>query len=498
MVNDKLVRDLELDGHAITQDGVPYFGGGGAAPSDDPPEDIGVAADEGTSSLYSRGDHVHGLDDYVVTAAKIADATITNGKLRDSTALSVIGRAGATSGAPGDIAAAANGQYLQRNGNAVAFAGIAAADLPAATDSVQGALSPADKTKLDALPATSVGTTRSVIAGTGLTGGGDLSADRTFNVAGHADGSIVANANDIQVGVLATDAQHGARGGGTQHADVVAAGAAGFMTGADKTKLDGLPSAAVATTRQVIAGAGLTGGGALTADVTLDVAANADGSIVVAANDIKVGILATDAQHGTRAGGSLHANVIASGAAGFMSGTDKARLDALKSGGLVHIETKLALAAAVTTLTFNTGISDSLTTGRYLLMGRFRNATVGSVSYKVTFNGGTNVSRGLRIFGSGGATYNEDNSTNLLSMATTRFGFFSAHMWLKRDASTATTRQIWTEETVTASAGTTFIARRGLEWDGGTTEVTSIEVTADTASGIGILSELSLFYFANA
>jgi hypothetical protein len=79
---------------------------------------------------------------------------------------------------------------------------------------------------------------RTLTAGAGLTGGGDLTADRTFDVVAHADGSITVNANDIQVGVLATDAQHGVRGGGTQHAAVIPAGASGFMTGADKSKLD--------------------------------------------------------------------------------------------------------------------------------------------------------------------------------------------------------------------------------------------------------------------
>lgn len=158
--------------------------------------------------------------------------------------------------------------------------------------------------------------TRVLTAGTGLTGGGDLSADRTFNVVANADGSIVANANDIQVGVLATDAQHGVRGGGTQHS--VATGAAnGFMSAADKTKLDGLPSTAPPTTRTITAGAGLTGGGDLSADRTIDVAANADGSIIVNANDIQVGILATDVQHGNRGGGSLHSITSLAGGAGF-------------------------------------------------------------------------------------------------------------------------------------------------------------------------------------
>lgn len=78
-----------------------------------------------------------------------------------------------------------------------------------------------------------------LVAGTGLTKTGAV-----VNAVANADGSIVANADDIQVGVLATDAQHGARGGGTQHADAVAGGADGFMTGADKTKLDGIEAGA--------------------------------------------------------------------------------------------------------------------------------------------------------------------------------------------------------------------------------------------------------------
>ncbi len=92
-----------------------------------------------------------------------------------------------------------------------------------------------------------------MIAGTGLTGGGTLAADRTFNVVANADGSIVSNANDIQVGILASDSQHGVRGGGTQHAVAIAAGAAGFMSGADKTKLDGITSGAAVASVAVTA-----------------------------------------------------------------------------------------------------------------------------------------------------------------------------------------------------------------------------------------------------
>ena len=57
------------------------------------------------------------------------------------------------------------------------------------------------------------------------------------------------DATDLTSGILPAlrfnDTAHGNRGGGALHADVVAAGADGFMTGADKTKLDGLPSAPI-------------------------------------------------------------------------------------------------------------------------------------------------------------------------------------------------------------------------------------------------------------
>lgn len=90
------------------------------------------------------------------------------------------------------------------------------------------------------------GTVTSVTAGTGMTQTGTSTINPTLNVIANADGSIVANANDIQVGVI-SDTQHGNRGGGALHANVVAAGAAGFMTGADKTKLDGIEALADVT-----------------------------------------------------------------------------------------------------------------------------------------------------------------------------------------------------------------------------------------------------------
>lgn len=157
-----------------------------------------------------------------------------------------------------------------------------------------------------------------LVAGNGLSFAGP-----TLNVNAHADGSIISAADDIRVGVLATDAQHGNRGGGALHANAVSGGAAGFMSGTDKQRADALWG------RTLTAGAGLTGTGDLSANRTFAVGANADGSILVNADDVQVGVLATDAQHGVRGGGTQHAVAVASGAAGFMSGADKAKLDGL-------------------------------------------------------------------------------------------------------------------------------------------------------------------------
>jgi len=212
-------------------------------------------------------------------------------------------------------------------------------------------------------------------------GAGLLRTDHTLDVVAHADGSIIVGTDSVQVGVLATDTQHGTRGGGTQHATVIAAGAAGFMSGADKTKLDGIsPGADVTTVALAAATAPLSvnsqritnlgaplaptdaarvqdlidatvvaGAGLVRAGTTLNVVADADASIVVAADSLKIGVLATDAQHGTRGGGTQHATVTTT-TPGFASAADKTKLDGISAGADV---TTVALAAASAPVSVN-------------------------------------------------------------------------------------------------------------------------------------------------
>ena len=65
-----------------------------------------------------------------VHTADLDNAAVTDAKLRDSLAQSVIGRSAGTNGVPADIQASADGRYLARAGGVLVFQVIPAADLP--------------------------------------------------------------------------------------------------------------------------------------------------------------------------------------------------------------------------------------------------------------------------------------------------------------------------------------------------------------------------------
>ena len=113
-----------------------------------------------------------------------------------------------------------------------------------------------------------VDTSRTITAGNGLSGGGDLSSDVTVNV-GNTDDSIVVGADGIKV-----DTQNSLTSTSTTKPLSAAQGKALQDNKAEKT-------------RNIVAGAGLIGGGDLSADRTINIA-NADDSLVVAADSVKV------------------------------------------------------------------------------------------------------------------------------------------------------------------------------------------------------------------
>ncbi len=130
------------------------------------------------------------------------------------------------------------------------------------------------------------------------------------------------------------------------HTNAVAAGAAGFMSGADKTKLDGVAAGANVTGAnppQAHAASHVTGGSDVIATVVASGAAGlmsgadkakldgvAAGADVTAAN-------APQAHAASHVGGGSDAiaTAVASGAAGLLSGADKAKLDGIAAGANV-------------------------------------------------------------------------------------------------------------------------------------------------------------------
>lgn len=134
--------------------------------------------------------------------------------------------------------------------------------------------------------------TRKIDTGNGLVGGGDLSVDRTHVVVAGPDGSIVVGPAGVGVGVLATDAQHGTRGGGTQHA-LATPLLAGFMSPGDKSKLDGVsPGAGLLQDYQFGRNVQVPGSGTLVlygpGDTTAPLRMNRNGTLTGASIQVNV------------------------------------------------------------------------------------------------------------------------------------------------------------------------------------------------------------------
>ena len=129
--------------------------------------------------------------------------------------------------------------------------------------------------------AAKVPTTRLVTAGTALTGGGALSTDVTLNVdlapSGGGSATQAVSATDSRLSNARTPTNHAGTHGSAGSDPIPAGGLAQSQVANLVTDL----AQRVPLTRQVIAGTGLTGGGDLTANVTLSCDFAASGSATV-------------------------------------------------------------------------------------------------------------------------------------------------------------------------------------------------------------------------
>ena len=109
----------------------------------------------------------------------------------------------------------------------------------------------------DLLQVTGVPTTRKVLAGTGMTGGGSLAADVTLSIANGGVGTVQLANSGVTAGTY----------GNAGTIPVVTVDATGRITGVSSVAVS--VSGYVPISRQIIAGAGLEGGGNLNSNVTL-------------------------------------------------------------------------------------------------------------------------------------------------------------------------------------------------------------------------------------
>jgi hypothetical protein len=215
-----------------------------------------------------------------------------------------------------------------------------------ATISAPGYMSGADKTKLDGISAGAVAYNHPTGDGnTHLPAGGITGDFIKWDSLGTGSWTGITNSDVSGLGTSAVLDMGTATGtvaaGDHGHATVVAAGASGFMTGADKTKLDSMEANANNYTHPTGNGnIHVPAGGIIGNFIKWDSLGTGSWSGITN-NDVSglgnSATLDTGTTAGTVAAGDHgHSTVVAAGASGFMTGADKTKLDGIAEGATVY------------------------------------------------------------------------------------------------------------------------------------------------------------------
>lgn len=214
------------------------------------------------------------------------------------------------------------------------------------------------------------GAVTSVTAGTGLTGGnitssGTIAAD--FAASGSATANKVVEATDSRLSNARTPTTHGSSHGVSGSDPIPADGIAQSQVASLTTDL----AAKVPTTRQVIAGDGLLGGGALSTNVSLEVLFGAVANTVCEGNDARLTNSRTP---------DVHASTHATGGSDVLT---------LGQSQITNLTTDLAARAlGATTMTAGTG----LTGGGDLTANRTFSVAYGTTSTTATVGNDSRLS----------------------------------------------------------------------------------------------------------
>lgn len=342
----------------------------------------------------------------------VATAGITYAKFQDITARSLVGRAANSSGVGAAIAGGGAGTYANDNATSLAFRAI--------TDIIQnlnisGDISPAQITadQNDYNP-TSLSTSTVLRL--------DLDAARAITgIAGGADGRVLILYNISAFTLTLTDASASSSAanrfdfGASVALATKQAAAIQYDSTSSRWRLLARPVAFTPanSTISLTAGAGMTGGGDLSANRTFNVVANADGTIVVNADDIQVGtLIAANVPSAL----ITYAKIQNLGALAVMgrsanSGGVGADIQATAASGAV-------LRESGSTIGFGTVVaaglaSDSVTTVK-ILDANVTYAKIQNVGARSIFGRSANSAGvGADIAGGGGATFLSDDASTL-------------------------------------------------------------------------------------
>lgn len=331
---------------------------------------VATTSGEGSASDLARSDHSHQSDTAPEDTTKAAAVTGTSGEPARADHKHDI-----STGAAVELAEAnaeGNATSLARSNHTHDHGDRSGGSLhAAATTGANGFMSSTDKTKLDAAENLSEIDAKESCR---VRAQGDLDLDSGETI----DGIALDNGDRVLVDQQGTGSEDGiwivnTAGAWTRSADMPTTTEArgvrvwieqgttdgarlyscSNVKGSDVVGTDGLTFGLIGAGSPRGAGVGLTLNGN-DLDVNVD-----DTTIEISGDNLKVKVIG-DTEHGDRGGGTLHADVVAGGADGFMTGDDKTKLNGVDTGAEVNDTENQEIVATQVITGSDTAITDQL------------------------------------------------------------------------------------------------------------------------------------------